>query len=65
MIDATNLYKWAFKNFEMATVVNKDEQLTEVKVEMGESATHTRKRLHCAYAEIGKGIGSAEGLQGI
>ena len=40
MIDALNLYKWAFTNFEMATVVNKDEQITEVKVEMGESATH-------------------------
>ena len=39
MIDALNLYKWAFTNFEMATVVNKDEQITEVKVEMGESAT--------------------------
>ena len=40
MVDALNLYKWAFTNFEMATVVNKDEQITEVKVEMGESATH-------------------------
>lgn len=40
MVDALNLYQWAFTNFEMATVVNKDEQITEVKVEMGESATH-------------------------
>ena len=36
MIDALNLYKWAFTNFEMATVVNKDEQITEVKDEMGD-----------------------------
>ena len=40
MVDAINLYNWAFANFEMATIITKEEQITEVKVEMGESATH-------------------------
>lgn len=40
MVDAINLYEWAFENFAMATVVSKQEQITEVDVELGENATH-------------------------
>lgn len=40
MVDAINLYNWAFENFALTTVVTKEEQITEVDVELGENATH-------------------------
>ncbi len=40
MVDHLNLYKWAFSNFAMATIVNKNEQITQVGVNLGENASH-------------------------
>ena len=40
MVDAINLYNWAFENFAMATLQEKNEQITEVDVALGENASH-------------------------
>lgn len=40
MVDHINLYEWAFENFAMTTIVEKNEQIAEIPVVLGENADH-------------------------
>ncbi len=40
MVDHINLYEWAFENFAMTTIIEKNEQITEIPVVLGENANH-------------------------
>lgn len=40
MVDHINLYEWAFDNFAMKTIVEKNEQVKEIPVVLGENADH-------------------------
>ena len=63
MVDAINFYNWAFENFEMATIVTKEEQITEVEVEMGESADLVALTPEHEYTALMPKSVTADGVQ--